>query len=307
MGTCNSFTIIAFIVFYSCVDESVSPQNEGKRITKWAPNIKYGVAYNEKQTVLQLTWPEQTVAGFSKSSSENVEGILIDYSYQKVETSIDKQGYVSTNSRYLDGGDAWMHMPPEDYNKLKNTMPAKPDDYDPPVASEMHDGQAFLTTLSGNVIPTYSYNMENYWVDPSQIDSALGLLDVNDTSSTNEKVKSRYDELSQKYGSVNRLDNFFASVQITSNEYQKKSEYNTEISAIKQVVDLRDGTIIREGIVDQQGRISNMSFIGYKKVNGFMIEDFRKTYEMVEEEGRFFAKYMTYNQRDNIQVYLKSN
>ena len=296
------FTImmIVFIAFVSCIDETVSSQSEVSKETNWAPNVKYAVAYDEKKTVLQTTWPQGRVAGLSKSTTDNSEGLLIDYSNQRVETVIDDRGYVSMSTRYLEGGDAWMHMPPADYNDLQRNRPAKPKNYDPPVASEMRDGQAFLTTKSGNVIVLYTYNIQDYWIDPSQVDSVLGLIEIDEKSSANEKISKRYKHLSQKYGLTSKLNDFFVSLEINTNN-------RNEISAIKQVVDLRDGTVIREALVDHLGRVSEMSFIGYKEINGFKIEKYRTTFEMVDENGRFVKKYVRHTQRDNIEVIYRSN
>ena len=53
--------------------------------------------------------------------------------------------------------------------------------------------------------------------------------------------------------------------------------------------------------------LSEMSFIGYKEINGFKMEKYRTTFEMVNENGRFVKKYVTHTQRDNIEVIYRSN
>ncbi len=292
------------IILNSCLDETVSSYSEETKITQWAPNIKYAVAYNEEKTVLQTTWPGGKVAGFSKASSDGSEGLLVDYSYQRVETTVDNKGYLAISSKYLDGSDSWMHMPSKVYYDLEDSRPSKPADYDPYIASEMRDGQAFLITRSGRNIPTFSYNFEEYRLDPTEIDSMLGLLTITDSSVTSEKLKQRYEGLNKKYGNVNMLNKYLAAVETNfSNCCADDIDEKSDLSRVKKVIDLRYGTIVREGLVDSQGRIVSLSFIAYKKVNGFMIERFRKTYEKVEENGRFFTKYVRYNERNNIDVY----
>jgi hypothetical protein len=282
------------------MEETVAVNEREKPARSWAPNVKYGLAYEEEEAVFQLTNPNAMVSGLNKTSGDNGARLLVDYKNMDVKKEIDKDGNLSIYTKYLDGGDGSMHMPPDVYNELKGKMPAK--DEDPLISTIIKDGTAFGIKKSGESVTMFTYDPDAFKIDTTNVDSALSISHVEGRQ-TEQRVQENLNRIKGKQG-VNRLDENHILIESGFSQgcCEETQPVGEEISGIKKVIDLRIGQVVREGVLDQQGRLSSVSFIHYKNVDGYMVEDIRNTYVMADEDGRYYTKYLYSSKRKNIEV-----
>lgn len=255
-------------------------------------NVKYAESYDQTEITYSRIWPEGISAGFDKSKSTSGGELLVDYERTNEVLAYDEEGYMSSVTEFLEG-DGEMNMPEDTYNKLKSTMPAKSADYDPVARIVLQDGVSKSYTKSGKLKYESTYNPEEFKVDPS----LLEVLKTNqeDSSDVEQSVQSNIEALKQEDIQFDLLDDYYA-------KYTLPETQRTKVSGYQVVKDLRNGHIVAEAVMRDDGKYQSVSFNKYKEVKGMSVLSYKEKYSYGDLNGKWEITQRTVTHRQNINI-----
>lgn len=258
-------------------------------------NVKYAESYDQTVTTFSRIWPQGISAGLGKGKASTGGELMVDFERTHEIIAFDEEGYMSSVSEFLEG-DGEMNMPEEVYNRLKTTMPARSNDFDPVVRTEMKDGKTLMFGKSGELKFEQEYDPEVFRITQAELDSLEAWYERS--NNTDQSVQKNLLSLNKQGMDYERVGEFHVSYTIEAgNEEQQKG-----ISSYHYTDDLRTGLTAQLVILRTDGKYDSIVRSRYQKVSGIPVlsSSVRYTYGLVNE--KWDIAYREKTTRENIKV-----
>lgn len=275
----------------------VNEESSTKTIDNLNVNVKYAESYDQQYVVYSRKWPKSVATSLSKKKSGNGE-LLVDFEETHEIVGFDEEGYMYSYKEFLEG-DGEMNMPQQVYNDLRETIPARQNDYDPIVKIEMKDGVTKSFGKSGRLVSEYAYDPEEFRITPEILDSLASLN--NDSTEVENSIRNNINRLEDENVTFAVVENFYAKY-----DKQASSEaIDKGIGSYKFFEDLRTGNIVQSAVMREDGQVDSITMNRYKNVNGTQVLLSEETFRFGNLDGEWQVIERSEMLRYNIKVIKK--